>query len=193
MAHRICARSNNVFLQIEGHRCGQIFAFGVRDFTAVENGDHFSLANGISQSFAHLCDRAFYPAGHTGNTAGIKGDRTRHGEPPRKNVLLDRGNLDLLRIDPLGRHVNRALWRLSASPLLSESVNTSFAGAGSVGVEVFFASRGRAVQANTVRAVGDTCDTTPPSGDPYDQSGHDGENWPHLKPLFSRRAPADEH
>jgi hypothetical protein len=45
-------------------------------------------------------------------------------------------------------------------------VDSSFADAGSVGVEVFFPIVGRAVQANMIRAAGDTCDTTPPSATP---------------------------
>jgi hypothetical protein len=55
---------------------------------------------------------------------------------------------------------------LSAAPCLSDSVDTSFAGAGSVGVEVFFPSVGRAVQANMIRAAGDTCGSMPPSATP---------------------------
>jgi hypothetical protein len=50
--------------------------------------------------------------------------------------------------------------------LLPDGVDSSFAGSGSVGVEVFFPSVGTAVQANMVRAAEDTCDTTPPSATP---------------------------
>jgi hypothetical protein len=93
-------------LQIVSYRCCQIFAFGVRHLTAVENGDHFSLGNGIPQAFAHLYDRAFHPSRHTCDAARIKRDHARHAKHSRKNALSGRGDLDPLGLDLWGLHIN---------------------------------------------------------------------------------------
>ena len=53
-----------------------------------------------------------------------------------------------------------------SSPLLSESMDAPFAGLGLAVAEVLFAISGTPFEANTVRAVGDICDTRPPSAAP---------------------------
>ena len=89
MVHKSLRPLEQRLLQIVSDRRGQIFAFGVRNFAAIENGDHFSLGNGISQSFAHLGDRAVHPGWHASNQIRIQDERARHGKHPRKNASLD--------------------------------------------------------------------------------------------------------
>jgi hypothetical protein len=93
-------------LQVPCYLSGQIFAFGVRDFTAIKYSNHFAWGNGITQPLVHLRDCALRPSWHACDPGRIKGDRAGHRKHPRENPFFNGGDLDLLRLDLIRQHSN---------------------------------------------------------------------------------------